>query len=153
MQLTAISGEQLAEELDAFIAVAGRSGRDEAFRLAAELQLSLSQLRALWVLDSSDREELALHEVAASAGLSAPSACRTVDQLVRAGFVTRREDDADRRIKRIAMTRRGHDVVRRFTEVKRERLREFAAGLSDEERRALSAAMAPVLARDAGVDS
>ena len=146
MKAISVPADQLADELQAFIFAAGKAGDHEAFRLAGEIDMSMSQLRALFVLDGSDIE-LAVHEVADSIGVSMPSAGRAVDQLTRAGLVSRREDEHDRRVKRIRITASGRAAVRRFTEAKRERLRQFAAELTDEERAALSAAISPVLAR------
>jgi DNA-binding MarR family transcriptional regulator len=125
---------------------ANKAGQHDALRLVGEIDLSISQLRSLFVLDARD-EELAVHELADSIGLSMPSAGRAVDQLLRAGFVTRREDERDRRVKRIMITDAGRDALRRFSDAKRESLRQFAAELTDEERSALSDAIVPVVER------
>jgi DNA-binding MarR family transcriptional regulator len=146
MKATAVSAAQLARELQAFIFAAARNSQQEAFRLAGEIDMSMSQLRSLFVLDARS-EELAVNELAEGIGVSMPSAGRAVDQLVRAGLVSRREDANDRRVKRVAITTAGRAALRQFTEAKRERLREFASELTDEERAALSDAMAPILAR------
>jgi DNA-binding MarR family transcriptional regulator len=69
---------------------------------------------------------------------------------VRTGFVSRREDEHDRRVKRVTITEAGRTALRQFTDAKRERLRQFAAELSEDERRALSEAIAPILARLGG---
>jgi DNA-binding MarR family transcriptional regulator len=108
--------------------------------------MSMSQLRALFVLDLRDTE-LAVSELAQSIGVSTPTAGRSVDQLVRTGLVSRREDEHDRRVKRVTITADGRTALRQFTEAKRERLRQFAAELSDDERLKLSEAITPILAR------
>jgi DNA-binding MarR family transcriptional regulator len=142
----AVTPAQLADELGAFIFAAAKSGQQEAFRLAGEIDMSMSQLRALFVLDLRD-SELAVSELAESIGVSTPTAGRSVDQLVRTGLVSRREDEHDRRVKRVTITAAGRTALRQFTEAKRERLRQFAAELSDDERLKLSEAITPILAR------
>lgn len=149
MQVVGVSADHLADELAAFIFAVAKPGQDEALRLASELDLSMSQLRSLFVLDGGG-DELAVHELAERLGLSMAATGRAVEHLVRSGLVTRREDERDRRVKRIAITDVGRTALREFADAKRERLRRFAAELSEEERAALSRAMAPVLARGEG---
>jgi DNA-binding MarR family transcriptional regulator len=146
VQQTAVSPQQLGEELLGVVGYVMKSGQADALRAAAGLELSLSQLRALHVLEAADRE-LALHELAVAVGLSVPTTGRAVDGLVREGLVTRREDAVDRRVKRLAPTERGHEVVLRLIAARREAVGRIAETLSDDERVALSAALAPVLAR------
>jgi DNA-binding MarR family transcriptional regulator len=146
VQQTVVSPGQLAEELLGVVGYVMKSGQADALRAAAGLDLSLSQLRVLHVLEAADRE-LALHELALAVGLSVPTTGRAVDALVREGFVTRREDALDRRVKRLATTERGHEVVLRLISARREAVGRIAETLSDDERAALSAALAPVLAR------
>jgi DNA-binding MarR family transcriptional regulator len=146
VQQTAVSPQQLAEELLGVVGYVMKSGQADALRAAAGLDLSLSQLRVLHVLEAADRE-LALHELAVAVGLSVPTTGRAVDGLVREGLVTRREDAADRRVKRLATTDRGREVVLRLIAARREAVGRIAETLSDDERAALSAALAPVLAR------
>ena len=149
MQTISVTPRTLADELAALFMLAAKSGQDEALRLASELDLSMTQLRSLFVLDASGDEELAVHELATNLGLSMAATGRAVDHLVRAALVTRREDEHDRRVKRIAITADGRTLLRRFTEAKRSKLREFTAGLSDDERLALSRAIGPILERSA----
>jgi DNA-binding MarR family transcriptional regulator len=146
VQQTAVSPQQLAQELLGVVAYVMKSGQADALRAAAGLDLSLSQLRVLHVLEAADRE-LALHELAAAVGLSVTTCGRAVDGLVREGLVTRREDEDDRRVKRLAATARGREVVLRLIAARREAVNRIAEMLGDDERAALSAALAPVLAR------
>ena len=50
---------------------------------------------------------LTLKELAERIALSLPAASRTIDDLVRRGFVERHEDEDDRRMKRVSVTDRG----------------------------------------------
>jgi DNA-binding MarR family transcriptional regulator len=146
VQETAIAPQQLAEELLAVVGYVMKSGQADALRAAAGLDLSLSQLRALHVLEAAEREP-ALHELAAAVGLSVATCGRAVDGLVRDGLVTRREDADDRRVKRLAASERGREVVLRMIAARREAVGRIADTLDDGQRAALSAALAPVLAR------
>jgi DNA-binding MarR family transcriptional regulator len=146
MQATAVSAAQLTGELADFLRLAIRPGQDEALRLAAELDLSMSQLRALFVLDGNDAE-LAVNELAERIGLSMAATGRALDHLVRTDLVSRREDQDDRRVKRIAITPRGRRAMSGLARAKRAGLRRFADGLDHAERERLSQAIAPVLAR------
>jgi DNA-binding MarR family transcriptional regulator len=77
-------------------------------------------------------------------GLSVPAAGRAVDGLVRDGLVSRTEDTADRRIKRLALTDRGRAALERLTEARLLGLRRFAETLGERERAALAGALAEV---------
>jgi DNA-binding MarR family transcriptional regulator len=146
VQETAIPPQQLADELLAVVAYVMKSGQADTLRAAAGLDLSLSQLRALHVLEAAERE-LALHELAAAVGLSVGTCGRAVDSLVRDGLVTRREDADDRRVKRLAASQRGREVVLGLIAARREAVGRLAGTLDDDQRAALSAALAPVLTR------
>ena len=54
---------------------------------------------------------LRLTDIAARAGMAPQSMGEIVDDLVRKGYLTRREDPSDRRAKRIYLTRKGRDAA------------------------------------------
>src|SRR3954447_7003230 len=97
---------KLAEDLQRFFHRAMKGDQGELLALVAELDLTMPQIRAMFVLDNSDRA-LALTELAPQMGLSVAAAGRAVDGLVRGGLVSRTEDPEDRRIKRLAVTEHG----------------------------------------------
>jgi DNA-binding MarR family transcriptional regulator len=148
MQRVAVNADQLADELADFLRLAIRPGQDEALRVAAQLDLSMSQLRVLFLLEGGERD-FAVHELAAGIGLSVGATSRAVDCLVRGGLVSRREDPVDRRLKRIAITAKGKRALVGLAAAKRAGLRRFTAELGDAEREQMSRALAPVLARAA----
>ena len=70
--------------------------------------------RPLQVL-SDCGDELSVKEVSEQLGLSLPGASRAVDALLRRGYLDRREDEQDRRMKRCGITPDGgRDVLRRI---------------------------------------
>jgi DNA-binding MarR family transcriptional regulator len=135
--------EPLAEDLLGFVAYLSKTTQTEVFQVAAELDLTMSQLRAMFVLSCCDHD-LALGELAHEVGLSLAATGRLVDALVRAGLVSRREDGEDRRIKRLALTARGDDVMSRLAAARREGLRQFVETLDDEARGHLARALSSI---------
>jgi DNA-binding MarR family transcriptional regulator len=146
MQTTAVSSEQVAGELMRFTRTIVRAQQGDVFAVAAATDLSFSQLRALCLLEAADHE-LALTELAPLLGLSFAATGRALDALAAEGYVDRRPDAGDRRVKRLALTDAGRDTARRVTTAKRDALLRFAETLSDGERERLSSALAPILAR------
>jgi DNA-binding MarR family transcriptional regulator len=140
------SVDGLTEDLLGFLTYLVKSAEVDVFRVAAELDLSLSQIRALFLLSYAEHE-LALTELAPKVGLSVAATGRAVDVLVRHGLVARHEDTADRRIKRIALTETGHDTIARINTARREGLRQFVSTLPDADRERFHRALAPVLER------
>jgi DNA-binding MarR family transcriptional regulator len=138
-----VSNEQLAGELARFIGQVMKGDQSELISLIAELDLTMPQMRGLFMLEAADRG-LALTELAPSMGLSVAAAGRAVDGLVRHGFVVRSEDPHDRRIKRLALTHEGSATLTRVMEARLVGVRRFAASLGEREREALSAALAAV---------
>src|SRR5580700_6024819 len=55
---------------------------------------------------------LRLTDIAARAGMAPQSMGEIVDDLVRKGYLTRREDPSDRRAKRIYLTQKGRETAR-----------------------------------------
>ena len=107
----------------------------------AGFDLTFSQLRMLWILDHAGTD-LAVNELAESVSLSLPAAGRAVDGMVRLGLLTRREDDVDRRIKRIGLADPGREALEKIGRARGQSADRFVEGLTDEERTALAGALA-----------
>jgi len=138
-----VSTARLAEDLHRFFARVMKGDQGELFALIAELELTMPQMRAMFVLDNVDHA-LALTELAPHMGLSVAAAGRAVDGMVRNDLVSRTEDAADRRIKRLALTQHGRAALGRINEARLVGLRRFADTLGDPERAALSQGLAAV---------
>jgi DNA-binding MarR family transcriptional regulator len=63
-------------------------------------------------------------------------------------MVVRREDDEDRRHKRVAITAAGADVIGRLNQARFAGIEQFVESLSTQEQEDLARALAPLLARD-----
>jgi DNA-binding MarR family transcriptional regulator len=147
MQASAVTSDRLADVLMRFFVRLMHGDQGELFAVVAELDLTMPQIRGLFVLNGSDRG-LALTELAPRMGLSVAAAGRAVDGLVRNGLVTRAEDPQDRRIKRLSITGAGLAAIARIAEARREGFRRFAETLDAPARAVLAEALATVLAED-----
>ncbi len=125
--------EQLAAELLGLWHHLMKGQSRTMFALLDELDLSMSHIKALQILADCGCE-LSVKDVSERLGLSLPGASRTVDALLRRGYLERHEDESDRRMKRIALTDEGRDVARRIIEARLEGLEEFTASLPQEHR-------------------
>jgi DNA-binding MarR family transcriptional regulator len=138
--------ESLTDVLAGFLTRMKTVGEMGSIQLAAGLDLSLTQVCSLFILDSSDHA-LAVHELARHLGLSVAATGRAVDSLAKADLVARREDEHDRRVKRVTLTPAGGEVLLRLTQAHRDGLQKFVGLLDDEERQNLFTVLVPILAR------
>jgi DNA-binding MarR family transcriptional regulator len=105
-----------------------------------DFDLTLSQLRMLFILEH-EGNALAVNDLAERISLSIAATGRALDALYRAELVSRREDDNDRRIKRIALTERGHQALEKIGAARRQATEKFVRGLNAVERAALEGAV------------
>jgi DNA-binding MarR family transcriptional regulator len=117
-----------------------RGSSKELYALLSELDLSMAHIKTLHTLHDSPGD-LSVKDVAERLGLSLPGASRVVDTLLRRGYLSRREDEHDRRIKRVDITEEGADVVRRIDGARLVGLEAFTRSLTAEQRARLSAAL------------
>jgi DNA-binding MarR family transcriptional regulator len=103
-----------------------RAARRARGRLAKEGDISLSQYHLLEPLTAA-REPLGVGELAAAAGVSAPTATRMLAGLEREDIVERRACASDRRIVHVVLTANGAARV----EDRRERIQARRAQLYD----------------------
>ena len=144
--LQAQKASLLAAQLFALMTQVSQGSESRAMTLAAELDLSLSQLRALVVLWRAE-EPVSLGALAQGVGLSDAAAVRMVDGLLRGDLVARREDLHDRRIKRITLSAAGLEAVQGLAAAKREEFEQLALALLPDELDELTAALDPIVAR------
>jgi DNA-binding MarR family transcriptional regulator len=101
-----------------------------------DLDISMQQLRALFFL--RDEEEASVGRLAELFGFGLPAASLLADRLVRAGYVDRREDPADRRRVLLSLTRSGLRLVTDLREGSHLHLRRWMSSLSPEDLAALT---------------
>jgi DNA-binding MarR family transcriptional regulator len=146
-QQVAQEHRQLVRALGGFAKFLLHSGGRDFYREVGELDLSLSQIRALHLL-TGPLEEASLKTLADEIGLSLPATSRSVDGLVHRGLVTRTENDSDRRLKTVRATAEAHALVNRLIELRVAGISDFVSTLSDDERADLQAALSPIVARE-----
>jgi len=141
------SPADLAQDLMTLLTFLLRSSGQRFYALVDELDLSITQIKTLHILENHD-DEVSLKELAELMGLSLPAASRNVEGLLRRGYVERREDDHDRRVKRIRMSEKGRAIAFELTRERLAGLEDIAATLSERQRRQLSGALASLLERE-----
>ena len=102
----------------------------------AELELSMAQLKALIAL--SEREPVAIGELAEALGVGQPAASVLVDKLVHLELVERYQDAADRRRTLVRRNETGRRLVARLLEGRRAHLRAWLERMDDADLAALS---------------
>jgi DNA-binding MarR family transcriptional regulator len=136
-----VSAQRLAAELLSLFHCVMKGGNEQLYELFEELDLTITQLKALHALDACSAE-VSVKNLAERLGMSLPGASRTVELLLRRGWLERREDEQDRRMKRVRITDAGRDVVRRIDQARLHGLESFAATLEPEQRSRLFEALA-----------
>jgi DNA-binding MarR family transcriptional regulator len=101
-----------------------------------DLDISMQQLRAIYLL--RDEEVATVGRLAELFAIGLPAASILADRLVRAGYVDRNEDPADRRRVQLTLTRAGVQLVTELQEGSHLLLRRWMARLSPEDLAALS---------------
>jgi DNA-binding MarR family transcriptional regulator len=132
--------QALADDLFAVVIFLHKNCTPALFEAVGTLELTITQIKLLHHLDEAPAT-LTFKEASELVLLSLPAISRTVDDLVRRGFVERNEDHEDRRMKRITLTDAGRDVIQRLQAARLHGLKEFVETLSGSERRALSGAL------------
>jgi DNA-binding MarR family transcriptional regulator len=144
---TAPAVSSLASDLYALVVFLHKNCNPDLFEAIGAVELTLTQIKLLHHLEVQPHE-LTLKEAAEAVHVSLPAASRMVDDLVRRGFAQRREDEEDRRMKRVCLTDGGRTVIRRLNAARLNRLEQFTQTLTADERESLAQALAHLLERD-----
>ena len=102
-------------------------------------ELSVPQLRVLVVVATRGPQNLSA--VAEALGFHPSNATRTVERLVSAGFLDRRDAPDDRRNVRLTLTKKGQRLVDSVFERRRAAIEQVVARMPESRRRALPAAL------------
>src|SRR5262249_17043055 len=101
--------EWLARSISQFRRVIVREFVFYILHTFVDFDFSLPQLATLLLLD--EEGELTIKQVTEVLGRSISATSRLLDQLVERGMVSRREDEHDRRAKRVAITEKGKTLI------------------------------------------
>jgi DNA-binding MarR family transcriptional regulator len=124
--------------------------RGNMLSVLEESGLSMTQTKALLELGGlgEDSEPRQVSDLAETFGVSVPSMSRAVDALVKKRLATRVEDPEDRRVRRVAITGKGKDLVNTLVVIRQAGMENFAASLSATQRRKLDAAVDSLMDRE-----
>lgn len=139
---------ELEEALQQFLMRCMSSAEAQGIDRLVELELSISQAKTVFVLAQASGP-LPIHAIAEHIRLSVAATGRNIDQLVKMGLVERKEDENDRRVKLVTITKAGHEVADQHLEARRTALRAMVSRLSSDEASRLHDALQPILAGDA----
>ena len=101
--------EMLAHSISQFRRAIVREFVFNILRTFVDFDYTLPQLATLLLLD--EEGELSIKQVTEILGRSVSATSRLLDQLVERGMVSRREDEHDRRSKRVAITEKGRKLI------------------------------------------
>ena len=147
MHATVAPAQALAEDLNALWVLIQRTASADWFRIIAESDLSLTQLKILMALGGGT---LSVKQLAGILQLSEAATSRAADALVRRGLLARRECAEDRRSRLLQLTPEGAGMRDRVIEARVAGLVEFVERLEAREQKALAAAVGPVVRRLGG---
>ena len=111
----------------------------------SELDLSLTQLKGLSVLDEHADEALSVKALSERLGLSLAATSRSVDGLVKRKLIERDEDPDDRRVRRVRLTARGRRTIERLVEIRIAALERLVDSFDDEQREKLADALDSII--------
>jgi DNA-binding MarR family transcriptional regulator len=141
-----VDRSSLTRDMYALASYLMRTANVGTFNKIAELDLSVTQLKALCALEA-DGAERSVKALAESMGVSMPTMSRAVDGLFERGFVLRQEDPSDRRMKRVRLTDAGREVPLALNRARLSALQELIGSLTDDEAGALEQALTLILER------
>jgi DNA-binding MarR family transcriptional regulator len=111
----------------------------------SELDLSLTQLKGLSVLDEHAEKALSVKALSERLGLSLAATSRSVDGLVKRKLIERDEDPDDRRVRRVRLTARGRRTVERLVEIRITALERLVESFDDGQREKLADALDSII--------
>jgi DNA-binding MarR family transcriptional regulator len=144
MHATVAPTQTLAEDLNAFWILIQRTASADWFRVIAESDLTLTQLKTLMALAPGT---MSVKQLAAFLQLSEAATSRAADAMVRRGLLARTECAEDRRSRLLQLTPEGAALRDRVIEARVAGLVEFLEGLEPAETQALAAALSPIVQR------
>ena len=145
---------ELARGLAGLLRFFTQASDSDFLRQADELDLTLTQLKLLFVLyelpepvAGEEPKLLSVKEAAEQLGISLPAASRAIEPVVKRRLVVRREDELDRRVKRVRLTARGESVVGRLLATRVAAAEALLEGFTPAEREKLADALGEILSR------
>ncbi len=131
--------KQLSEVLHEWAEVFMRRSMREYKRFMDESGLSPGQIHTLMRLHFGG--ECGVSQIGNHLGVTNAAASQLVDRLVQLGLVDRSEDPNDRRVKQLALTDSGQDLIQQAVAARRRWMERLTDSLSAEEQAPISTAL------------
>jgi DNA-binding MarR family transcriptional regulator len=119
-----------------FASVVRGTLEDRCLRQVTQLRLTIPQVNLLRLIDHSGTHGVG--EMADLLGMSQPAASKNVDKLVRMKLVERQVQESDRRTTALYLTEEGGELIRRYEQLKEEKLKQALGSLGAREMDALT---------------
>ncbi|HDS29884.1 MAG TPA: MarR family transcriptional regulator, partial [Firmicutes bacterium] len=107
--------DEFIRNLHLFTHLTRHSIENRLVKNATDKQLSFCQMNLLRVLDESPG--LTVGDVSRFMEVSYPAATKTIDKLVKFGFIRRKEDTKDRRVSHLFLTASGKRVIDKYNHI------------------------------------
>lgn len=146
---TATTRIELVEGVMELVTAAVRGARAAETELMGAHDLSLSQHKILSALECAP-DGLGPSELAGQVGISPGATSRAAEDMVQAGLLVRTEDEHDRRVRTLRLSKAGLEVTSPLRAVRADSVAQILAGLDPDQQQALLDALRPVLDRIAG---
>jgi DNA-binding MarR family transcriptional regulator len=104
-------------------------------------------MKVLVELEKGTEDEGTVTALSEELGISAASASRAADGLVRKKLATRVEDPRDRRVRRLALSAKGRELADRIISARVAGLQDLTESLDPDQRQKLEAALDALLER------
>jgi DNA-binding MarR family transcriptional regulator len=139
--------DDLALKMSAIVVRCMGPRGNEVFKVIDESGLTFAQMKVLVELETPDEDARTVTALSEELGISAASASRAADGLVRKKLATRVEDPDDRRVRRLALTAKGQRLAGRIISARLATLEDFTGSLEPDERQKLESALDALLKR------
>jgi len=134
-----MQAESLVTVLEEWIEVSRHRSMHDFLQYARKAGLTMSNVGALNHINRQGA--CAVTALGAHLDVSGAAASQMMERLVQQGLVLRSVDPEDRRVKRVQLTEKGHQVLDEGVRARQGWLDDLAAALSDEEKRQVIAAL------------
>jgi len=133
------SSDQFSDVLHGWVKVFMRRNGQDYKQFMDESGLSFSQVNTLTRLHFAGQAHIS--DISEQMSITNAAASQLVEQIVRLGLLDRMADLIDRRIKRLALTPKGHALAEKLVDMRRKWVEQFTDSLTFRQREAISDAL------------
>ncbi len=127
--------DRFSQVIIRWVGVFMRRSAHDFMQIMKEEGLSMAQVSTLMRLYYQNNCDVS--SIGASMGVTNAAASQMVDRLVQLGLLTRTEDERDRRVKNIALTKKGRALIERTIDVRRRWIEELTGVLTHEDQESI----------------